>query len=361
MSSKQQRERKSARARSQQQTSNTFANTLFKVPDGVSELYLKDEKTKRLEILPFKAGAMNEGADAGQWTYELTYYMHRNVGANEEKVICPRKMGKGRCPICEHRAELAKDPDADEELVKDLLPKKRQLFWVLDHAQKSEGAMIWDMSYHLFGRLLAERVSKDTQDEDPAGYEYFYDEVDGYTLRCGVTEQKMRYKFLEVTDIDFRARQRPIPQKFVDATSPLSDMLTILDYDTLYAKFHQTEVGNTTTHQGARPSEAKGNDKPTDDDGWGSDEKADTPAKEEKPKAKAKKASSKPAKAAKEEAPKDDEDWDSWGDDAEASSETSPLDDPPEGEYEDAEPPEAEEPKQAEPAASGDDDNWEDW
>ena len=326
MSSKQQRERKSARTRTQQQTSNTFANTLFKVPEGVSEMYLKDEKTKRLEILPFKAGAMNEGADAGQWTYELTYYMHRNVGANEEKVICPRKMGKGRCPICEHRAELAKDPDADEQLVKDLLPKKRQLFWVLDHAQKSEGAMIWDMSYHLFGRLLAERVSKDTQDEDPAGYEYFYDEVDGYTLRCGVTEQKMLYKFLEVTDIDFRARQRPIPQKFVDATSPLSDMLTVLDYDTLLAKFHQTEVSGGTTHQGARPSDAKGNDKPpADDGGWGDEDetpktKPKTKPKEKpksKPKAEDKEASSKPAKAkaAKDEAAKaDDDDWDSWGD-----------------------------------------------
>jgi len=58
---------------------------------------------------------------------QKTYWLHRNVGANNESVICPSSIGK-KCPICEHRAQMLKDgADWNDDAVKALKPSNEKL------------------------------------------------------------------------------------------------------------------------------------------------------------------------------------------------------------------------------------------
>lgn len=218
--------------------SGDFELSTITIPDGVRMFRLKNANTRRIDVIPFAVGKGNPNADEGMLHFERTYYTHQGIGPDSESYVCPAKTYGGKCPICEARAKLASDPDADPDGIKELLPKKRTLWNVFDHGDPEAGVQIWEISHFFFGKqLYAEIASADDDD----GYEYFADPDDGMTLRLGIEENNYQGRTsYKVASINFKARQ-PLDEEILDAATCLDDIIKVLEYDALNKLYLQLE------------------------------------------------------------------------------------------------------------------------
>jgi hypothetical protein len=288
-----------------------FENTILNVPDSKVMFAIKNDNTLKLDILPYEVGEGNPYADKGELHYERTFYIHRNVGPDNNSYVCPNRTAKLPCPICEYRAKLMKDPDADESIIKELAPKERQLFNVIDLKNKDKGIQIWEYSYYLFGKKLDDRIRISEEDDM---YENFADLEGGMSLRIGMEEKSFgKSNFYEANSIDFKPRKEDYDEDILDDVYNLDDLIKIPTYAELKKIFLQTEEGDDDEDEEEKPkksSKKKVSEKTTkkakpvedddDDDDWDDDEE-----EEEKPAKKTKKKT--PPVVEKED---DDDDWD---------------------------------------------------
>src|SRR5690606_35728633 len=128
----------------------------------------------------------NPNAEPGAFHYERTYFVHRNIGVNEDAYVCPLRTAGKACPICEYRQKLEKEKNADEDLIGSLVPKQRQLWNIRDNDDLDAGVQVWDISFHNFGKQLKKEVRNADEDD---GYEYFADPDEGHLLRVLLEEE----------------------------------------------------------------------------------------------------------------------------------------------------------------------------
>ncbi len=241
-----------------------FDNTAFELPEDVKLYSLKSEKGARLDIIPYEVGEGNPYADQGGLHYERTYFVHRNIGVDQTSYICLSKTCGEKCPICEFRSKLAKDPDADEDLIKDLAPKERQLFNVIDTKDKSKGVQIWEISYHLFGKPLDREIKNSDEDD---GYEKFAELKNGFTLKLGVEESHAgKASWFEVVTINFKSRKEDYDEEILEQTTCLDEILIIKDYDELKEIFLQTTDTDDEDEEEEKPSKKKKSSKKKKDE-----------------------------------------------------------------------------------------------
>jgi hypothetical protein len=228
----------SARGRAEKKKAEgSFSATYLKLPDGV-KFFKPKSGVMLLDIIPFVAGKGNPCAEPGALWYERTYHVHPRVGADRNAFLCERLSGgKGKsCPICDMRAKLLrKQSDDAEELVKDMAPKERQLFLVINRKEEEKGIQLWDMSYHLFGKLLDARIRNSDEDE---GWDHFHYLEGGLTLKVGFKEDSYGGRtFLTAETIDFKERPEDYDEDILDKTYCLDDLLIHPDYDELKETF----------------------------------------------------------------------------------------------------------------------------
>ena len=240
--SKKRREKVSARERAETHKSE-FESTAIERPEGMDFFSLDSDKPRRIDIIPYVAGEGNPHREQGKVYFERTYYSHREIGPNSDKFVCPAKTANKPCPICEYRNELLKsgDKDADtKKQIKALAPKQRQLFFVVDADDRESGVQLWDMSFHMFGKLLDYEVRNADEDED---FEFFPDPEDGYTLKLGVAEKSIDggRPFYEVISITFKTRSEGYPDDVAETVPCLDDLIKIVPYDKLREIFLQIE------------------------------------------------------------------------------------------------------------------------
>jgi hypothetical protein len=239
---KKRREKLSAKTRAETHKTG-FERTQFEVGNDVPFFRLDRAGSKRIDIIPFEVKANHPEVkvgriDEGDLYFERTYFVHRGIGANNDSFVCPAKEEGKRCPVCEYRAKLRKDPDADEDLVQQLAPKERQLWNVIDKEEQEKGVQVWDISFHLFGKLLDAEVRNADEDED---YQYYADLESGSTLKLGVAEKSFAKRtFYEVETIGFKPRREPYAEDILEQTHSLDDILKVLEYDKLKSIFMQT-------------------------------------------------------------------------------------------------------------------------
>lgn len=233
------RQRVSARKRAEEHKSG-FSSKCYRIPDGVKSYSIKKEGVHRMDIIPYTVpeGVNNPFAEPGELHFERTYYTHRDIGPDGDMYPCLKKTFGTACPICDHRASMLRDPDADEELVKSLAPKERQLWNVFDPDDAEKGVQLWDCSFHLFGKQLDARVNNSDEDD---GYEFFADPDDGLTLKVGFKEKTFGGNtFCETETIDFKSRKAPLPDELLEKAMILDSLLIKYDYDSLKQIFLQT-------------------------------------------------------------------------------------------------------------------------
>lgn len=275
--------------------SQGYERTTTTTPEGMGYFALKASGIKRIDILPYTVKVSSRFADAGELHYERTFWVHR-IGPNGDAYVCREKTTNEKCPICEHLGKLRRDPEADEELIKSLRPKERQLFYVIDHDEPEKGVQLWDISWYLFGKQLDARIKNSDEDD---GFEMFFDPDEGLTLRLGIAERSFGGRaFYEVETVDFKPRKNPIdPELFEDLPS-LDDLIKVEAYSKLKAIFLQTNDDEDEDEE-VLEEEAE-------------EEVADEPANDKPAKAKAGKAVDEDVDDDEDE----DEDWDDeeWDD-----------------------------------------------
>lgn len=218
-----------------------FGSTSIKLPDGKSFFQPKKEGTYRLEIIPYVVpeGAGNPFADDGDYYFERTFFTHRGIGPNKGTYICLFNTVRQPCPICEYLAKLAKEDKKDEDLIKSLGAKERQLWNVFDHDNPEDGVKVWDISFYLFGERLQIEVKNGDEDEN---LNHFADPDRGKTLKV-VLEEKffMKKPYYNTATISFKERRKPLADEILDEAVVLDDTLIITEYDQLNQVFLQID------------------------------------------------------------------------------------------------------------------------
>ncbi len=216
-----------------QQHDSGSRNTL-KIPDGVEFFKVDKAGPRKIDIVPYYAGKGNPRADEGSPHWERTFWVHR-FGPNAEMRVCAQKTFNKPCPICEYRAEQIRNGENDD-IVKALAPKERQLFNVIDNDDRDKGVQIWDYSYHLFGKHLKKKI--DNADEDD-GYEFFADPDKGFRVKIGFSKETMGSNpFYTGSDIEFKTRD-PLTDEELNSAVCLDELLVCPDYKELKRVFLQ--------------------------------------------------------------------------------------------------------------------------
>lgn len=255
-----------------------FSAPYLKMPEG-AQLFKPKAGVMLIDIVPYVAGPGNPWAEEGLVHYERTFWVHKGIGANGDSFLCARKTSNEKCAICEYRAKLQAAGDDDkEELIASLAPKERQLFNVINRKEPDKGIQLWDISYHLFGKLLAARI-RDSDEED--GWDRFFTLDEGFSLKLGFEEKTFAGRaFLSVETIDFKPREA-LDEELLDDAHALDEILVETDYDKL--KKILTESADDEDDEDEPKSKKKDRD---DDD----DEEDEEDEEEEQPRRGSKKS-----------------------------------------------------------------------
>ena len=218
----------------------------LKLPSGVN-VFKEEPGRVHIDILPYLV-TMDKHPDRdddwqiaipGELWYKLPFKTHRNIGAANDTVVCPRSFGK-RCPICEAREKMIKE-GASKEVTDPLRPSQRNLYAIMVKTKKDgEKIMVWDISHYLFQKLLNEELEENPQ------FNNFPDHEDGYTLKVRFEEQAIgKNKFSEATRIDFEERPEQFDDSILKHIPNLDEMLTIKSYKELEALFLELDAPDT--------------------------------------------------------------------------------------------------------------------
>lgn len=289
----------------QQQAASGFG--YLNLPEGVSKFTPEPGGKIKLDIIPYIVSDKNhpdryedEGiAVEGELWYKRPFQIHRGIGVSKDTVVCPRSFGK-KCPVCDYRdQQLGQGAEWDD--VKDLKASDRNLYAVVPVGSKDYDRKIhiWDMSQHLFQRLLNDELE---EDED---YAAFPDLEEGLTLRIRFDSKTIgdSKPFPEASRIDFDKRKKPYPEAILDDVPDLDTILEVLSYKELEAKFMELDEEDLA-------------DEDDTADTW--EEEDEAPKRKKKSAAKKKK---KPEPEPEEESWDDEdideaaEDWDGWEED----------------------------------------------
>lgn len=228
----------------------------LKLKDGVS--FFKPKKGRNLIMfLPFEIGKNLEGLDPGEIWYRMTIRKHYGIGPEDKTVICPSTIGK-KCPICEHKAALlSQGRGTDDDEVKALMWKRRELYWVIDLNDKegNEDPQVLETSYFTFGKKLEEEI-READDDSPAAR--FATVEDGAVVEVRMNEESLgKNKYLEAGRFDFYERKKG-EQRLVDEgmkkITPFDEMLNILSYQELKKLFYDLSDDEVTDGEEPRSS-----------------------------------------------------------------------------------------------------------
>lgn len=310
------------------------SNSTVTLPDDVKYLELK-KGTKHLDIIPYEVQVNNHPVvDAGELWYERTYHIHRNIGSENKTVVCPLKTFKKPCPICEHRSELLKDWDTNEEQIKALKTSERQLFNIIDLDKESEGIKVLDVSSYCFGEAIEKEIEEG--EDEWAG---FPDLEGGYTLKIRFCEEAIgKNSFAKADRVDFKERD-DYEESILDDAVDLDACLNVMDHkslETLFLELDTVDEEEEEEEEESRPARGRGRkSKKSDPDPEPEEEEQEEEQEEEKPKSRSR---SRRKKSEDEEKPKSRS--------RRASRKSEPEEEEPEEEQEEeGEPEEEEKPK----------------
>ncbi len=172
--------------------------------------------------------------------YKKPFKVHRQVGVNNDTVVCPSTWGK-KCPICEYRAKRMKE-GAEYEETKSLKPSLRNLYIVqpVNDKKHDEIPYIWDISQYLFQNLLNEELEEDD------GNEIFPDIEDGLLLKIRFDEKKFgKNTYAETSRIDFKERENQLDDDILDDVPNLDKILVESSYDKIEKLFFELDDEDT--------------------------------------------------------------------------------------------------------------------
>jgi hypothetical protein len=187
--------------------------------------------------------------------YGLDVWVHYSVGPDRQSYLCPRKHGKGECPICDERDSVRRDSAADDKYVKDLEPKRRVLVYLIDRDEERAGEQTWFMPQSLDKDITKVSIDKDTRAVLPIDHP-----EDGYDIIFDKSGSKLNTKY---SGVQISRRSSPLGKRawLENAMdNPLPDQLKVFDGE------HIAKVFGAGGIQRDRDDDRGGRDRDRDDD-----------------------------------------------------------------------------------------------
>lgn len=196
------------------------------LPDGLALFEPKGGKTYIFDIMPYivkdpKNHPDRDAIPEDIW-YRYPYGLHRNVGPDDELVVCPSFVGK-KCAICEEMRNIFNDEDGDDDIAKKLIASRRALYVIRMKSGPDKGELkLLDISDHCFWKKIGEEIDMG----DPT-YENFVDMEGGYSLKVRFNEESLgKTKFAVASRVDFIEREN-IEEDELDDVPCLDDLINV--------------------------------------------------------------------------------------------------------------------------------------
>jgi hypothetical protein len=203
----------------------------IELPKDIQPFEIKEAGGFNIDIIPFELGADSQFGDEGDLYFEKTYFSHQGIGIRMGSYACLSSMSNEPCPCCEYGQTMPRDTKSEKDLANKMFPKHRQLWIVWDHNDRKAGPKIWDVSYHLFGKILKAKLELAEEDDD---WGLFHDPTEGLTIRCLAEEKTFAGRtFYSVEAVDFKTRKVAIPDRFLDHDIDLDSCIVYTPYDEL--------------------------------------------------------------------------------------------------------------------------------
>jgi hypothetical protein len=253
MSIQKEKARKQARYASAKEASakqkESYIIPWLNIPSGLDMFKFKDEKKYRINVISFVTGVGNPMADEGVIYYERTCYVHQGLGlVGRDSHCCLFKMWGKKCPVCERVTEMQRE-GRDDNTVKSLRFKKRQLWLFDDVSERKEGqepvVQLYESSYFGgqgykgFGELIDMKI--DNADDDDLATRFHRRDEGASTLKI-MTKQRTyeKHNYYTADDLEFVTRKENYSDEFWDAVPCLDVLPKQLDYETLLRILDQT-------------------------------------------------------------------------------------------------------------------------
>ena len=217
---------------------NKKTRSVYEIPDDFQMMQIKKAGTYRLDILPYVVEIPTDYAEEGDLHWERTIEVHYNVGPNQVPRLCPRTVGE-RCPICEKVDKMRRDPEVDDDEIRSLQAKERQLFYVMDVRNPDNGIQILETAYFNFGKAIDRRVFQLQEDEDEDSEEKmnFADPENGMTVKALFEAASFGgNSFLKCDTVDFIRRKTQYTVDICEELPSLDSLLIVPEYDALKAE-----------------------------------------------------------------------------------------------------------------------------
>ncbi len=189
-------------------------------------------------ILPYTVpqGAKHPVAKPGEQHYARDYYVHKNFGpSGKEQAVCPRLTFNKPCPICEAIQSQLQSGQISKDQAKNLNAKQRTLFnvWTPD----DDKVLIYDASYHTFTKILYQIVSASVAIPGFEFADYFADAVEGSFVHATFIEKPLPTgPYRELVAALF-TKHGGVRADILAKAAPLDNLLVVESYDALKAKF----------------------------------------------------------------------------------------------------------------------------
>ena len=203
-----------------------------------------------IDIIPYPIGENDPEVllgrmKVGQMTYICSVGVHNQVGPNNDRYICVARTLGQPCARCQEADLAARDPDADEEVIKALRPARypQCLYYIWDRNSESKGVQLFIVSYFFMEKDLQNRAK---QPKQLGSGKIIY-------AHPGAGEQGGRHikftvegtgRMKKYTSHEFYVRKQPIPEAILKQAReypPLDAFLVWPDQDEL---LQATRIGS---------------------------------------------------------------------------------------------------------------------
>lgn len=227
--------------------------SVLDLPSGTKFLKIAPDTTRHLNFLPYVVGKGNPSCAPGKKHFERIYWRHENLVPGGGPVVCAAKTAGQPCAACDWRASLS-DRSADPlvaKILKDTLPKARQLFNVEDARDPQSGCFLWDISYHNFMRPLEAHMKLYPENADER---FFADETTPMTVTIYFEAARMGegQPFPKAAGFKFE-KIRSFGRRAMEGRLCLDDLIVLPDYDEIRDLLSPAEDARKSAHSPASP------------------------------------------------------------------------------------------------------------
>lgn len=162
----------------------------------------------------------------GKPVYVLDIQVHQNVGPNDAQFVCLARNFGQPCPVCEHQAELKKEIDYDQDMIKALYPKRRNVYNVIcydNQEEEDKGVQVFEIA-HFFMEAKLTPLAMDARTKALIPYAHY---EKGKTVQFEAKKKTYTIGERAIQGLDY------VGHKFVDRNysliEPYDDGTTVLD------------------------------------------------------------------------------------------------------------------------------------